>query len=92
MVYFLSGAPTSREAKEQHNFAGVEQMPKSACELAQTLLERLAAGQRLTDYERGQLDLLDMAMRGEWLLRGELVANDPPAVVLDGPAPPIAEP
>jgi hypothetical protein len=72
---------------------GVERMPQTALELARDLLQRLAAGETLSEREQGQLDVLDAAMRGELLLRGELVSDDPSPVVIDqAPAPPTADP
>ncbi|MEQ1761277.1 MAG: hypothetical protein ABL986_23455 [Vicinamibacterales bacterium] len=44
---------------------GVAAMPVSALELARDLLRRLKAGETLSDFDRGRLDVLRAAMRDE---------------------------
>ena len=51
---------------------GIDAMPLSALELARDLLKRLAAGETLTDFERGQLAVLHAAMEGTVLLPPDL--------------------
>jgi len=63
----LQEARLSHEARTPIH-PGTNNMPTPALTLAHTLLTHLAAGKTLTEFERGQLDVLRGAMRGELVL------------------------
>jgi hypothetical protein len=74
------GAPPEQMVGD---FPGVDDMPRSALELLREFDTRLVAGETLTEFERGQVAVLDAAARGELLLRGELVDDPPPVAIIE---------
>jgi hypothetical protein len=64
-------------------FPGIEKIPDSALAVARDLLRR---SETLSEREQGRLDVLLDAMRGEVLLRGDVVPANPPPVKIPAPA------
>ena len=77
-------ATTPRPDRSSRDDAGVKAMPMSALEAASDLLQRVAAGEVLSEREQGRLDVLLAASHGKVLLPPDpdpldtLTANMPP--------------